>query len=158
MINVPTKFGNLEVKFCSKDYCYISSDKLKINGVLYKISAYMHLHSNRTWESYSEGNNSYEGRPYLHRVDGHANTVWGKDPTPTAYRMVRELVETEFRNKVGNWNKEIEQAEVEHLEKEISDKEREIKEEQEKLNKIKDEKIELMRRKQESVQRLNNLA
>jgi len=121
-IKIKTRLGNIDVRFCSKDYAYINGYKITINGVLYKFSAYMHLHSNGEWKSYKEGEQSYEGKPYVHRIEEDGTPVWEKDATEASIIAIRELVETEFLHRIEKWNLERYTAEHKKLLGEYDDK------------------------------------
>lgn len=137
MFTLSTKLGTLEVKFLDHGYAHVHSDNLKINGVIYKISAYMQLHSNGEWHSYAEGKYEYEGRPYLTRMlDEHGNVDWNKEPTDAAYKTARELVETEFRNEVENWELERWKAEARSRKEQIERKDEEIEEKRKEIDEL----------------------
>lgn len=134
-INVPMKIGTAEVKFFGGRNAYINIPKAKINGVFYKISAYPCLHSNGVWELHEEGQMPYTGKPNMYRVDENGNTEWGKDPTPTAYKVARENILEEFRSRVANW-KDLRMSaqkgklvdEIQRLDDEAEEKAKEIRE------------------------------
>lgn len=146
MFTIPSSIGNLNIKFTSASHAYIEGAPLKINGVLYKATAHIYEHENGVWELHPKGGMPYEGKPYMYRCDAEGHTLWGKEPTPVAYKVARAAIEDAFRSRVENWKEDRTNAERTSLESYIASKEREIGEKEIELDNLKAERTELQKK------------